>query len=72
MFNQVCTTFASALTYADDLGLRAKSGFVQYQRQSLFGGGYGHPSRRRDCRSAAPPSPFSRCFNAYAAGVSGT
>ena len=21
------------------------------------------PSRRRDCRSAAPPSPFSRCFN---------
>eukprot|EP01051_Picozoa_sp_SAG22_P013830 SAG22_NODE_1598_length_4032_cov_1.979405_3_plen_644_part_00 len=39
--HSVCTTYASALTYADDLGLRARSGFVQYQRQSLFGGGYG-------------------------------
>ena len=37
----VCTTYASALTYADDLGLRARAGFSQYQRQSLFGGGYG-------------------------------
>jgi hypothetical protein len=37
----ICTTYASALTYADDLGLRAKYGFSQYQRQALFGGEYG-------------------------------
>ena len=53
--SSVCTTFASALTYADDLGLRAKSGFVQYQRQSLFGGGYGLTSHRRDCHSDDTP-----------------
>ena len=27
------------------------------------GPGYGYNSRRRDCHSAAPPSPFSRCLN---------
>jgi hypothetical protein len=37
----ICTTYASALTYADDLGLRAKHGFSQYQRQAFFGGSYG-------------------------------
>ena len=25
----------------------------------------GKLSRRRDCHSAAPPSPFSRCFNRH-------
>ena len=30
----------------------------------------GHTSRRRDCHSAAPPSPFSRCFMGYGGGVS--
>lgn len=39
--NSVCGTFASALWYADDLAKRAKYGFVQYQRQTLFGGAYG-------------------------------
>ena len=28
------------------------------------------PSRRQDCHSAAPPSPFSRCFNMDEKGVS--
>ena len=37
----VCGTYASALGYADDLALRAKRGFAQYNRQALFGGGYG-------------------------------
>lgn len=37
----VCGSYASALGYADDLGLRAASGFSQYNRQTLFGGGYG-------------------------------
>ena len=27
-------------------------------------------SRRRDCHSAAPPSPFSRCFNMDGEGMS--
>ena len=28
------------------------------------------PSRRRDCHSAAPPSPSSRCFNMDGEGMS--
>ena len=28
------------------------------------------PSRRRDCYSAAPPSPCSRCFNMGEEGMS--
>ena len=39
--HSVCGTFASTLWYADDMALRAKHGFVQYQRQDLFGGAYG-------------------------------
>ena len=31
---------------------------------------WGSGSRRRDCYSAAPPSPFSRCFNSDGKGVS--
>lgn len=34
-------TFASALWYADALAVRASIGYVQYQRQDLFGGTYG-------------------------------
>jgi hypothetical protein len=37
----VCGTFASTLFYADDMALRAKHGFSQYNRQDLFGGAYG-------------------------------
>ena len=37
----VCGTFASVIFYADDMGLRAKHGFSQYNRQDLFGGAYG-------------------------------
>ena len=37
----VCGTFASVIFYADDMGLRAKHGFAQYNRQDLFGGAYG-------------------------------
>ena len=37
----VCGTFASAIWYADDMALRARHGFVQHQRQDLFGGAYG-------------------------------
>ena len=39
--NSICGTYASSLWYADDMALRAAHGFVQYQRQDLFGGGYG-------------------------------
>ena len=39
--DSVCSTYASAVWYADDLANRAKHGFVQYQRQTLFGGSYG-------------------------------
>ena len=39
--NSACGTFATTLWYADDLALRAKHGFVQYQRQDLIGGHYG-------------------------------
>ena len=31
---------------------------------------HGRPSRRRDCYSAAPPSPCSRCFNRHGEGAS--
>jgi len=37
----VCGTFASTLFYADDMALRAKNGYAQYNRQDLFGGAYG-------------------------------
>ena len=37
----VCGTYASSLWYSDDMAQRAKHGFVQYQRQDLFGGAYG-------------------------------
>jgi len=36
-----CGLYFTTLPYADDLGQRAKHGFVQYQRQDLFGGSYG-------------------------------
>eukprot|EP01063_Lacrimia_lanifica_P020766 TRINITY_DN2805_c0_g3_i3.p1 TRINITY_DN2805_c0_g3~~TRINITY_DN2805_c0_g3_i3.p1 ORF type:complete len:502 (+),score=134.24 TRINITY_DN2805_c0_g3_i3:53-1558(+) len=36
-----CGTFASAMWYADDMGLRAAHGYTQYQRQDLFGARYG-------------------------------
>lgn len=39
--NSACGTYATTLWYADDLAKRAKHGFSQYQRQSLFGGHYG-------------------------------
>lgn len=39
--NSACGTYATTLWYADDLAQRAKHGFVQYQRQDLFGGYYG-------------------------------
>ena len=29
----------------------------------------GSTSRRRDCHSTAPPSPFSRCFNTDGEGM---
>ena len=37
--------------------------------QALPTGAAHTPSRRRDCHSAAPPSPFSRCFNTDEEGV---
>jgi len=39
--NSVCGTYADALWYADDMANRAAHGFVQYQRQTFFGGAYG-------------------------------
>ena len=39
--NSACGVFASSIWYADDMAQRAKHGFVQYQRQDLFGGAYG-------------------------------
>jgi len=39
--HSACGTYATTLWYADELGLRAKSGFVQHQRQDLLGGRYG-------------------------------
>jgi hypothetical protein len=37
----VCGTYASALWYADELGLRAAHGYAQHQRHDFFGGAYG-------------------------------
>uniref|UniRef100_A0A7S3YZQ8 Beta-glucuronidase C-terminal domain-containing protein n=2 Tax=Lotharella globosa TaxID=91324 RepID=A0A7S3YZQ8_9EUKA len=39
--NSACGTYATTLWYADELGLRARSGFSQHQRQDLLGGRYG-------------------------------
>eukprot|EP00656_Telonema_subtile_P019479 TRINITY_DN20719_c0_g1_i2.p1 TRINITY_DN20719_c0_g1~~TRINITY_DN20719_c0_g1_i2.p1 ORF type:complete len:340 (+),score=65.03 TRINITY_DN20719_c0_g1_i2:201-1220(+) len=39
--DSACGTYSTTLWYADDLALRAKHGFVQYQRQDLIGGHYG-------------------------------
>ena len=36
-----CGPYATTLWYADDLAMRAKAGFSQYQRQDFFGGAYG-------------------------------
>jgi hypothetical protein len=37
----ICGKYGSAVWYADDMGLRSKYGFVQHNRQDLFGGAYG-------------------------------
>jgi hypothetical protein len=37
----VCGTWASAIWYADDAALRSLKGYVQHNRQTLFGGAYG-------------------------------
>lgn len=39
-----CGLYATTLWFADDMATRAKSGFVSYQRQDLFGGAYGMTS----------------------------
>jgi hypothetical protein len=37
----ICGTYASAVWYADELALRARYNFAQFNRQDLFGGHYG-------------------------------
>jgi len=39
--HSACGTYATVMWYADDMALRAKHGFSQYQRQDLAGGRYG-------------------------------
>jgi hypothetical protein len=39
--NSTCGVFASAIWYADDVGLRSAAGISQHNRQTLFGGAYG-------------------------------
>ena len=39
--DSACGLYATTLWYANDLGIRAKAGFAQYQRQDLLGGRYG-------------------------------
>lgn len=39
--HSVCGSYAETMWYADDMSLRAKHGFIGYQRQDLFGGAYG-------------------------------
>ena len=43
---------------------------TQIVRSSQQVVGSGPVSRRRDCHSAAPSSPFSRCFNMDSEGLS--
>jgi len=55
--NSACGTYATTLWYADDMASRAKSGFSQYQRQSLLGGYYGltsSPSAKMALSSTDP------------------
>jgi hypothetical protein len=63
--NSVCTTYASALWYADDLSNRAVHGFVQYQRQALVGGAYGLTASAVDHpQSALGPDEYGAQFSA--------
>ena len=43
--------------YANDLGIRAKAGFAQYQRQDLLGGRYGLLSIPGDDQRLGPTDP---------------
>merc|ERR1712008_77300 len=55
--NSVCGTYASAMWYADELGLRSRHGFAQHQRQDLIGGHYGlvdSPDSRRALSATQP------------------
>lgn len=54
----VCGTFATVFWYADSLGLRAKHGFVQHQRQDLVGGRYGLLAIDHEDESLGPDSPL--------------
>jgi len=53
----ICGTYASAMWYADELGLRSRHGFAQHQRQDLIGGHYGlvdSPDSRRALSATQP------------------
>jgi len=55
--NSICGTYASAMWYADELGLRSRFGFVQHQRQDFIGGHYGlvdSPDSRRALSATQP------------------
>ena len=55
--DSVCGTFASVAWYADNLAIRALHGFVQYQRQDLFGGAYGLVSSRSSAMALGAEEP---------------
>eukprot|EP00041_Stephanoeca_diplocostata_P013955 m.249823 g.249823 ORF g.249823 m.249823 type:complete len:191 (-) comp19529_c0_seq2:954-1526(-) len=52
-----CGTYATVPWYADDLGIRAKHGFAQWQRQDLIGGRYGLLSIPHDNEFLGPDDP---------------
>ena len=55
--SSVCGTYASVAWYADNMALRALHGFVQYQRQDLFGGAYGLVSSRSSAMALGANEP---------------
>ena len=53
----VCGLFASTLWYADDMSVRAKHGFSNYQRHDFFGGAYGLTNSMNGAMQLGPTDP---------------
>lgn len=54
----VCGLFASTLWYADDMSVRAKHGFSNYQRHDFFGGAYGLTNSVTGVMALGPNDPL--------------
>ena len=66
---EVKTMFMATDIHADDSDMTVIE-YIKAEKHPSWGGGPGSNSRRRDCHSAGPPSPFSRRFNRAAEGAS--